>query len=66
MNDQVALSGLARQLVIAGLLDEKSAQQAQQQAQRNKLSLVTYLVKNKLVKSRPINELHAEQFGIAL
>ncbi|WP_374439900.1 type IV-A pilus assembly ATPase PilB [Pseudomonas panipatensis] len=65
MNDQVVLSGLARQLVIAELLDEKSAQQAQQQAQRNKLSLVTYLVQNKLVKSRPLTELAAEQFGIA-
>ncbi|CDF86065.1 Type 4 fimbrial assembly protein PilB [Pseudomonas knackmussii B13] len=65
MNDQVVLSGLARQLVIAELLDEKSAQQAQQQAQRNKLSLVTYLVQNKLVKSRPLTELAADQFGIA-
>ncbi|MFR0692547.1 type IV-A pilus assembly ATPase PilB [Enterobacterales bacterium AE_CKDN230030158-1A_HGKHYDSX7] len=65
MNDQVVLSGLARQLVISELLDEKSAQQAQQQAQRNKLSLVTYLVQNKLVKSRPLTELAAEQFGVA-
>lgn len=65
MNDQVVLSGLARQLVHSELLDEKSAQQAQLQAQRNKLSLVTYLVQNKLVKSRPLTELAAEQFGVA-
>lgn len=65
MNDQVILSGLARQLVHSELLDEKSAQQAQLQAQRNKLSLVTYLVQNKLVKSRPLTELAAEQFGVA-
>ena len=65
MNDQAVLSGLARQLVIAELLDEKSAQQAQQQAQRNKLSLVTYLVQNRLVKSRPLTELAADQFGIS-
>ncbi|WP_334180691.1 type IV-A pilus assembly ATPase PilB [Pseudomonas nitroreducens] len=65
MNDQVVLSGLARQLVHSQLLDEKSAQQAQQQAQRNKLPLVTYLVQNKLVKSRPLTELAAEQFGVA-
>ncbi|WP_152220498.1 type IV-A pilus assembly ATPase PilB [Pseudomonas sp. SCB32] len=65
MNDQVVLSGLARQLVQSQLLDEKSAQQAQQQAQRNKLSLVTYLVQNKLVKSRPLTELAADQFGVA-
>ncbi|RJG11952.1 type IV-A pilus assembly ATPase PilB [Pseudomonas cavernicola] len=65
MNDAVSLSGLARQMVLAELLDEKAAQQAQQQAQRNKLSLVTYLVQNKLVKSRALAELAAEQFGVA-
>ena len=64
MNDVVNLSGLAKQMVLAELLDEKSAQQAQQQAQRNKLSLVTYLVQNKLVKSRALAELAADQFGV--
>lgn len=63
MND-IALSGLARQVVIAGLLDERAAQQAQQQALRNKLPLVTYLVQNKLVKGRALAELSAEQFGV--
>lgn len=65
MNDSVSLTGLARQMVIAELLDEKAAQQAQSQAQRNKLSLVTYLVQNKLVKSRALAELASEQFGVA-
>lgn len=65
MNDNPTLSGLARQLVQSNLLDEKNAQQAQQQANRNKLSLVTYVVQNKLVKSRAIAELAAEQFGVA-
>ena len=65
MNDIVNLSGLAKQLVLAELLDEKSAQQAHAQAQRNKTSLVTYLVQNKLVKSRALAEVAAEQFGVA-
>ena len=65
MND-ITLTGLAKQLVIAQLLDETVAQQAQQQAQRNKLSLVSYLVQNKLVKSRDLATLTADQFGIAL
>ncbi|MBU3057264.1 type IV-A pilus assembly ATPase PilB [Pseudomonas indica] len=65
MNDSVSLSGLARQIVLAELMDERVAQQAQLQAQRNKLSLVTYLVQNKLVKSRALAELAAEQFGVA-
>jgi type IV pilus assembly protein PilB len=65
MNDIVNLTGLAKQLVLAELLDEKTAQQAHAQAQRNKISLVTYLVQNKLVKSRLLAELAAEQFGVA-
>ena len=65
MND-IALTGLAKQLVLANLLDETIAQQAHSQAQRNKLSLVTYLVQNKLVKSRDLAALTSDQFGIAL
>ena len=65
MND-IALSGLAKQLVLAELLTDKSAQQAYQQAQRNKISLVTYLVQNKLVKSRQVAEIASEHFGMAL
>ncbi|MFJ4197300.1 type IV-A pilus assembly ATPase PilB [Pseudomonas sp. NPDC089534] len=64
MND-IALSGLAKQLVQAELLTEKSAQQAWQQAQRSRLSLVSYLVQNKLVKSWQIAEIASEHFGVA-
>ena len=65
MNDSLPiLTGLAKQLVLAELLDERSAQQAQLQAQRNKLSLVTYLVQNKLVKSSQLLEVAADQFGV--
>lgn len=63
MND-VVLTGLAKQLVVAELLDEKSAQQAYQQARRDKLSLVSYLVQKKLVKSTTLAELASDQFGI--
>jgi type IV pilus assembly protein PilB len=65
MNTHVNLSGLARQMVLAGLFDEKTAQQAQLQAQRNSLSLITYVVQNKLAKGRAVAELAAEQFGVA-
>ncbi len=65
MNEAVSLSGLARQIVAAQLLDEKSAQHAQMQAKRNQLPLVTYLVQSKLVKSRDLAELASEQFGVA-
>ncbi|MEE4463849.1 type IV-A pilus assembly ATPase PilB, partial [Azotobacter chroococcum] len=62
MSNDISLPGLARQMVLAGLIDEKTAQQAQQQAQRNQTPLVTWLVQNKLVKSRALAELAAEQF----
>ncbi len=65
MSENIPLSGLAKQVVMAELLDEKAAQQAQVQAKRNKLSLVHYLAQNKLVKSRALAELTADQFGIA-
>ena len=65
MND-IALSGLAKQLVLAELLTDKSAQQAYQQAQRNRISLVSHLVQNKLVKSRQVAEIASEHFGMAL
>ena len=65
MND-IALSGLAKQLVAAELITDKNAQQAYQQAQRNRVSLVSYLVQNKLVKSRQVAEIASEHFGVAL
>ena len=64
MND-IALTGLAKHLVQAELLTDKSAQQAYQQAQRNRIPLVHFLVQNKLVKSREIAEIASEQFGVS-
>jgi type IV pilus assembly protein PilB len=66
MTDAPALSGLAKQLVQQELLDERSAQQAVAQAQRNKLPLVTYLSQNKLVKARDLASVLCDQFGIAM
>ncbi|PVZ11287.1 MULTISPECIES: type IV-A pilus assembly ATPase PilB [unclassified Pseudomonas] len=65
MND-VALTGLAKQLVVSQLLDEKTAQQAFQQAQRTRVSLVHYLVHNGLVNGRVMAEVASDQFGVAL
>ncbi|OQR31028.1 type IV-A pilus assembly ATPase PilB [Pseudomonas sp. Bc-h] len=60
----VVLTGLAKQLVVAELLNEKVAQQAYQQARRDKLSLVSYLVQNKLVNSLTLAEVASDQFGL--
>ncbi|MGY4490672.1 type IV-A pilus assembly ATPase PilB [Pseudomonas sp. TE3610] len=64
MND-IALTGLAKHLVQAELLTDKSAQQAHQQAQRNRTPFVHFLVQNKLVKSREVAEIACEQFGVS-
>ncbi|MDO9622716.1 MAG: type IV-A pilus assembly ATPase PilB [Pseudomonas sp.] len=66
MNDAPNLTGLARQLVNAQLLDERAAAQAQAQALRNKIPLVSYLVQNKLASSRAVAEIASEQFGVPL
>jgi type IV pilus assembly protein PilB len=66
MSENISLSGLARQMVGAGVLDERTAQQAQAQALRSKTPFVTYVVQNRLVKGRAIAELASDQFGVAL
>jgi type IV pilus assembly protein PilB len=60
----VLLSGLAKQLVAAELLDEKTAQQAFQQARRDKVSFISHLVQNRLVKALTLAEMSSEQFGL--
>ncbi|MFJ5299273.1 type IV-A pilus assembly ATPase PilB [Pseudomonas sp. NPDC088368] len=60
----VVLTGLAKQLVVAELLNEKTAQQAYQQARRDKVSLVNYLVQNKLVDGLVLAEMASDQFGL--
>jgi type IV pilus assembly protein PilB len=60
----VVLTGLAKQLVVAELLTEKAAQQAFQQARRDKISLISYLVQNRLVKALTLAEMSSEHFGL--
>ncbi|WP_273861791.1 type IV-A pilus assembly ATPase PilB [Pseudomonas sp. LA5] len=64
MNETVMLTGLARQLVDAQLLAEAAAQQAVVKAKQAKVPLVTYLVQQRLVQSRPLAELAAQEFGV--
>ncbi len=66
MNDSTALAGIGRQLVAAGLLDERIAVQARDEAARHQLSLVQHLVQQRLVAAREIAELAAGLFGMPL
>lgn len=60
------LGGLARRLVADGVLDEKKAQAAQQQANKNKEPFVTHVVANKIVPARVIATAASREFGVPL
>jgi type IV pilus assembly protein PilB len=57
-------SGLAKCLIQEGLITEKDARSYIQDAQKNKLSLISYLVTNKIVDSRIIASKASIEFGV--
>jgi type IV pilus assembly protein PilB len=60
------LSGLARCLVDAGLLNEQEALRYQEQAKEHHTPLVTFLVTNKLLDSLAVAAAASRQFGLPL
>ena len=64
--EKVNLTGLLRKLVLDGLLEERVAQQAYQDARKKKVPLVPYLVKKKLVPSKAIAHSAMREFGVPL
>ncbi len=65
-NRKVNLSGIARKLVIDGLLDEEKAQQAFEEALKKKISFVSHIVSQNLVPSRTIAIAASTEFGFPL
>jgi len=59
----VNLSGLARKLVLDGLLEEEKAIEANEQAAKNKIPLVRYLVEKEILDSSSIAHAAAQEFG---
>ncbi len=57
------LSGLARKLVLDGLLEEDKAIEAHEQATKEKTPLVRYLVEKELLDSSAIAHAAAQEFG---
>ncbi|MEQ1559302.1 MAG: type IV-A pilus assembly ATPase PilB [Methyloglobulus sp.] len=57
-------SGLAKCLIQEGLITEKDAKTCIQEAQNKKLSLISYLVANKVVDSKTIAAKASVEFGI--
>jgi type IV pilus assembly protein PilB len=62
----VPLSGLARKLVADGLLDDKAAAQAFQDALSSKVPFVKFLIDNKLGDAKVIAHAASQEFGVPL
>ena len=63
---QIPLSGLSRRLVSDNLLTEQVVGEAHTQATKKKVSLVSYLVDNKLLSSTEIAWAASQEFGVPL
>jgi len=63
-NTQMTLNGLARRLVDDGHLDEADALKAQEESDKKKSPLVSYLVEKKLLDGKIIATAASEEFGI--
>jgi type IV pilus assembly protein PilB len=62
----VHLSGLARRLVLDGLLDEAEAASAHETALKKRTHFVSYLVEKKILNSKDIAKSGAQEFGVPL
>ncbi|MGH8373600.1 MAG: ATPase, T2SS/T4P/T4SS family, partial [Gammaproteobacteria bacterium] len=63
---RTGLTGLPRRLVADGLLDEATAADAQRDAVKEKMLLVSYLVRNKKLDARAVANAAAEEFGVPI
>ncbi|MFT5351179.1 MAG: type IV pilus assembly protein PilB, partial [Gammaproteobacteria bacterium] len=64
--NKINLSGLARKLVLDGLLEEAAAQEHFQSALKKKQPFVAYLVENNLAPSNEIAIAASQEFGVPL
>ena len=63
---KIALGGLARKLVDDNLIKLADAEEAFQKSLHNKVPFVTYIVRQKLVKSAEVAHIAAYEFGVPL
>ena len=64
--NKINLSGLARKLVLDGILEEEAAQEHFQAAIKKKKPFVAYLVENNLAPSDKIALAASQEFGAPL
>ncbi len=65
-SNRMPLSGLARKLVLDGLLAEEAAAEAFQESLGNKTPFVKHLVENKIVDAKAIAHAASAEFGVPL
>jgi type IV pilus assembly protein PilB len=65
-NPTAHLSGLARRLVMDGLLDEQEAIKIHESALKKRTHFVSYLVENKILNGRDIAWSGSQEFGVPL
>ena len=65
-NPTVNLSGLARRLVMDGLLNEEEAAKANEMSLKKRTHFVSYLVENKILSSKDIAWSGSQEFGVPL
>ncbi len=65
-SNSAALNGLARRLVQDGLIPESAAIEAQQEADKTKTSLVSHFIAKKLIDSKTLARVAANEFGFPL
>jgi type IV pilus assembly protein PilB len=65
-NPTVNLSGLARRLVMDGLIEESEATKAHEMALKKRTHFVSYLVDSKILSSQDIAWSGAQEFGVPL
>jgi len=66
INPTAHLNGLARRLVMDGLLNEDEARKAHEMSLKKRTHFVTYLVTNKILNSRDIAWSGSQEFGVPL
>jgi type IV pilus assembly protein PilB len=65
-SERIHLSGLARKLVLDGLLEEEAATQALQAANAEGIPFVAYVVSKKIANAKDVAQAGAEEFGTPL
>ncbi|WGZ95325.1 MAG: type IV-A pilus assembly ATPase PilB [Candidatus Thiothrix putei] len=66
LTSSIPLPGLARQLVVQNLLDKESATQAVQKARAEKVSLVEWLIRSRIVSTKDVAYAASLEYGLSM